>query len=101
METCIESFIKDEVLRKKPLHSNQYACREGVSAEPCMRTFASLVETHLELGNYAVAVFMDVEGAFSQTSPQIICEKATSRGVQRPVVDWMMDLLWARKIGDC
>ena len=61
----------------------------------------SRVRTRLEKRNYAVAVFMDVEGAFSHKSPQIICEVATSRvsrGVPRPVVDWMMDLLGARKI---
>ena len=41
---------------------------------------------------------MDVEGAFSHTSPQIICEDAGSRGVPKPVVDWMMDLLGTRKV---
>ena len=52
----------------------------------------------MELGNYTVADFMDVEGVFRYTSPQIICENAISRGVPRPMVDWMMDLLSTRKI---
>ena len=45
-----------------------------------------------------MAVFMDVEGAFSHTSPHIICEEAASRGVPRPIVDWMPDLLGTRRI---
>ena len=53
----------------------------------------SRIEAQLERGNYAVAVFMDVEGAFSHTSPHIICKEAASRGVPRPIVDWMLDLL--------
>ena len=66
--------------------------------ETALRAFVSGIETQLERGDYAVAVFMDVEGAFSLTSPQIICEEAASRGVPRPVVDWMMDVLGTRKI---
>ena len=50
------------------------------------------------MGNYAVAVFMDAEGAFSHTSSQIICEEVASKGVLRPVVDWMMDLLGIKKV---
>ena len=46
-----------------------------------------------QVGNYAVAVFWDVENGFSHTSPHIICEEAASRGVPRPIVDWMLDLL--------
>ena len=56
------------------------------------------IEAQLERGNYAVAVFMDVEGAFSHTSPHIICEEAASRGVPMTIVDWMLDLLGARQI---
>ena len=65
--------------------------------ETALHAFVSRVEVQLDLRN-TVAVFMDVEGAFSLTSPQIICEEAASRGVPRPVVDWMMDVLETRKI---
>ena len=41
---------------------------------------------------------MDVEGAFSHTSSQIICEEVATRGVPRPVVNWMINLLGTRKI---
>ena len=52
----------------------------------------------MKLGNYAVALLIDVEEAFSHTSPQIICEEAASRGVLRPVVKWIMALLATRKV---
>ena len=69
----------------KPFYSNQYAYRERVSAEMALHEFVCRVETQLELENYAVTVFMDVEDAFSHTSLQIICEVAASRGVPRPM----------------
>ena len=87
METCIEWFIKDEVLRRDPLYSNEYAYREGVSVEMALNAFISQIEAQLERGYYAVAVFMDVEGAFSHTSPQIICEEAARRRAPRPIVE--------------
>ena len=62
METCIDWFIKDEVLRRHPLYSNQYSYREGVSVEMALHAFVSRIETQLERGNHAVTV-MDVEGA--------------------------------------
>ena len=98
METCIDWFIKNEVLRRNSIHSNQYAYREGVLAETSLHAFMPWIEAQLKKGNYAVAVFMDVEGAFSHTSPHIICVKAASRGVARPIVDWMLNLLEARRI---
>ena len=98
MGTCIDWFIKDEVLRRNPFHFNQYAYREGVSAETALNVFVSRIEAQLERGNYAVAVFMDVKVAFSHTSSHIICKEAASRGAPRPIVDWMMDLLGTRRI---
>ena len=58
-----------------------------------MGTALHRVETHLEEGDYAVAVFVDIAGGFSHTSPQIICKKAASREILRPIMDWMMHLL--------
>ena len=84
METCINRFIEVEVLRKNPLHSNQYAYRKDVSAETALHAFVSRTEAQLEKGNYAEAVFMDMEGAFSHTSPHTICEKAASKGFLSP-----------------
>ena len=98
METCIDWFIKDEVLRRNPFHSNQYAYKEGVSTETSLHAFLSRIEAQLEKRNYAVAIFMDFEGSFSHTSPHIICEEAASRGAPRPIVDWMMGLLGTRRI---
>ena len=59
METCIDWFIKDEVLRRDPLHSNQYLYRESVSAETALNAIASRIEAQLEKGNNAVAVIID------------------------------------------
>ena len=60
--------------------------------------FVSRIEAQLERGNYAVIIFMDVEGAFSHTSPHIICKEAANKGAPRPIVDWIMDLLGTRRI---
>ena len=48
METCIDRLIKDDVLQKNPLHSNQYAYREGVSAETGLHVFVSRIEAQLK-----------------------------------------------------
>ena len=86
------------VLRRNPLHSNQYEYREGVSAETALHAFVSRIEAQLERGNYAVTVFLYVAGAFSDTSLHIICEEAAGREAPMPIVDWMMDLLGTRWI---
>ena len=74
MERLVDRYLKENSIHLHFLESSQYAYREGRSTNTALHHLVGQVETQLEAKDYALRVFLDIEGAFDSTSNKIICE---------------------------
>ncbi|CAB0039097.1 unnamed protein product [Trichogramma brassicae] len=98
LEKVVDRYLRDRILQTRPLHPNQHAYRAGYSTESALHAAVAKIEPRLEKGGYAVGIFMDIEGAFNHTPPEVACREALDRGIAPPLVDWMDELLRNRKV---
>ncbi|CAB0038072.1 unnamed protein product [Trichogramma brassicae] len=101
LEKVVDRYLRDRILQTRPLHPNQHAYRAGYSTESALHAAVAKIEARLEKGVYAVGIFMDIEGAFNHTPPEVACREALDRGIVPPLVDWMDELLRNRKANLC
>lgn len=66
----MERFLRDEALALMPLHPNQHA---GKCVETAFHQLVVWVEKVLDQQETAVGVFLDIEGAFSNTFCGSMC----------------------------
>jgi hypothetical protein len=79
LERMVDRYLRDEVLTLKPLHPNQHAYQAGKSVETALHQLVVWVEK-------ALGVFLDIEGAFSNTSYDSMCTALSRHGVEHTIV---------------
>jgi hypothetical protein len=72
MERLIDKFLRDEILAFMPLHPNQHAYQTAKSVETAFHQLVVRFEV-LDQQETALGVFLDIEGAFNNTSYDSIC----------------------------
>ncbi|CAB0043553.1 unnamed protein product [Trichogramma brassicae] len=87
LEKVVDRYLRDRILQTRPLHPNQHAYRAGYSTESALHAAVAKIEARLERGGYTVGNFMDIEGAFNHTPPEVACREALDRGIAPPLVD--------------
>lgn len=98
LERLIVLYIREEILVRFPLHANQHAYQAGKSTDSALHCLVSGVERSLEIGEIALACFMDIEGAFDNTGFEIIGQALRERGVAPVVVRWVDRMLRDRTV---
>jgi hypothetical protein len=68
LENLLDRHIRVGVLVEKPLHRNQFAYRAGMSTETALFQVVHRLENSLKQKEIALGAFMDIEGAFENTS---------------------------------
>jgi hypothetical protein len=68
LEKLLDRHIRGSVLVEKPLHQNQFAYRAGMSTETALFHVVQRLEKSLEHKQIALGAFLDIEGAFGNTS---------------------------------
>jgi ribonuclease HI len=97
MEKIVDNHIRNNILTVKPLHFSQHAYLEGRSTETALYQFVSQISQTLENKEVCMSLFLDMEGAFDNTSHSAIEEVLTKRDVDTPIIKWIMALLRSRK----
>ena len=82
----MDKFIRDEILALKPLQPNQHVYQAGTSVEMVLHRLVVRVEKALDQQEIALGVFLDVEGAFHNTSYDSMCAELTRYGVDYTIV---------------
>jgi len=98
LEKLIDRHIRRGVLVEKPLHQNQYAYRAGMSTETALFQVVQRLEKCLEHKEIALGAFLDIEGAFDNTSFKTIITAATERGLEETCCRWMKLMLEGRLV---
>lgn len=68
MKKIVDRYIRDEVLSKHPLNPNQFAYQPGISTVNAIQNLVNKVSKSVHSKEYALSTFIDVAGAFDNTS---------------------------------
>jgi hypothetical protein len=97
MERLVDRFLRDEILALQPLHPNQHAYQTGKSVETALHQLAVRDEKALDQQEMALGVFLDIEGAFNNTSYDFMCAALTKHGVDSTtIIRWTKATLEGR-----
>jgi len=96
MERLVDRFLKDEILVLQPLHPIQHAYQAGKSVETALHQLVVRAEKTLYQQEIAIGVFLDIEGAFGNTSYDSMCPAFTRHGVDQTIIRWIRATLEGR-----
>lgn len=98
LEKILDSYIKAENLSQIPIDSAQHAYQRGKGTESALHCLSNKIEKSMTNEGIAIAVFMDIEGAFDNTGFDIIEEALDSKGVKKWATQWIGQMLRTRRI---
>uniref|UniRef100_A0A1B6LSC1 Reverse transcriptase domain-containing protein n=1 Tax=Graphocephala atropunctata TaxID=36148 RepID=A0A1B6LSC1_9HEMI len=98
MEKVIDRHVRVNVLGNCPLHTNQHAYQQGKSCETALHNLVGIIEQAIACKEIALAVFLDIEGAFDNTSTGSIVSKLVSRNTEETIVRWVNNMLSDRRV---
>jgi len=95
-DRLVDRFLRDEILALQPLHPNQHAYQTGKSVATALHQLVVQVEKALDQQEIALGVFLDIEGAFDNTSYDSMCSALARHGVDHTIVRWIRATLEGR-----
>jgi len=98
LEKLLDRHIRDGVLVEKPLHQNQFVHRAGMSTETALFQVVHRMEKSLNHREIALGAFLDIEGAFDNTSFNAIITAARERGLEETCCRWVRSMLESRLV---
>jgi hypothetical protein len=81
LEKLLNRYIRGGILVEKALHRYQFAYRAGMSTETALFQVAHRLEKSLKHKDIALGAFLDIEGAFGNTSFNAMVKAARGRGL--------------------
>jgi len=96
MDRLVDRFLRDEILASMPLHPNRHAYQAGKSVETVLHQLVVRVEKALDQQETALGVFLDIQGAFNNTSFDSMCAALIKHGVDYTIIRWITDTLEGR-----
>ena len=96
LEKLIVARLNETTLAEFPLDDSQHAYQKGKSAETALVELTGKVKKTLDLKEYCLAVFLDIEGAFDKPTYNKINEALLAKGVNSTLRLWMLQMLEQR-----
>jgi hypothetical protein len=93
----VDRFLRDDILAFMPLHPNQHAYQAGKSVDTALHQLVVRVEKETDQQEKALDVFLDIEGAFNNTSYDSIRAASAKHVVNYTVVWWIRANLEGRQ----
>ncbi|CAB0007833.1 unnamed protein product [Nesidiocoris tenuis] len=94
----ILGHLLEEHFQLSPLNKAQHAYLKGRSTETALVEVTALIGKALEEKESAVGCFLDIGGAFDNTSYASIRNAAHKKGVSPPTIRWIMAMLSSREV---
>jgi hypothetical protein len=98
LERLVDRYLKIGPLVKCPLAATYNAYREGRSTETALDHLLSRVERELEMKEYAIVAFLDIKGAFDNTSIDTVKQAIIGHDIPEVLVDWTENMLAGRRM---
>ena len=97
LEKVIKFHLEDEVFPTNPLHKKQFAFQKGKGTDDALSQTINAIEKGLLRGQYVIAVFLDIQGAFDNIHPDAINQAMKDSGIPSIVRRWYFNLLTNRE----
>lgn len=81
LEKLVLRYVWDGNLKDHPLHMHQHAYIKGKSCESALHQLVGRIEKALEHKEIALGAFLDIQGAFDNTSSAAVMSAARAHGV--------------------
>ena len=98
MEKVLDLHIRSELEIKAPLHSHQFAYQKGKSTTTALHSLVTKLEKTLADKEVALTTFIDIEGAFDNTSYEVIKSALETKGINPLAIEWINSMLRSRLI---
>ena len=98
MERVILWHINQNHLKISPLSDNQHAFRSGRSTETALTSLVTQIEEGLEKKEYALGVFLDIQGAFDNVSAKAIERGMRKKGLPESLIKWYCHYVGHRRL---
>lgn len=98
MEKAVDNYIRTSIMERAPLHHQQHAYRAGRSTETALFELTGILEKAIEDKETAICAFLDIAGAFDNTSHEAIKQALERRGVDKTTTRWACNLLATRTV---
>jgi hypothetical protein len=98
LEKLIDRHTRGGVLVEKTLYRNQFAYRARMSTETALFQLVHRLEKSLKYKGIVLGAFLDIEGAFNNTSFNAIIEAARERGLEETCCRWIGSMLDSRLV---
>ena len=98
MEKILLWQNEEKVLSQKPLHKNQHGFRKARSTDSALTSFVGRIEYAFLNNEYALAVFLDIQGAFDNLTNGAIIRALRARGCDELFINWILDFLKFRQV---
>ncbi|XP_048484155.1 uncharacterized protein LOC105391530 [Plutella xylostella] len=98
MEKVINLHIRTGYLTQNPLHVKQHAYQKGKSTETALIELTDRIEKALEDKEIALCAFLDVEGAFDNTSTNVILKCMRDKNIDNTTLTWVESMLTNRTV---
>ncbi|GJQ73618.1 hypothetical protein Trydic_g13961 [Trypoxylus dichotomus] len=78
-----------EVIEDPSLHYSQHAYRGGRSSETALLELTGTIQKTLDEGQTAICAFLNISGAFDNTSHEAVRQALEKRRVNKTVSRWL------------
>jgi len=93
----VDVSIRSILPVEHPLQRTQHAYRTGRSTDTALYHLKSLIEDSLTHKEVAVCAFLDIQGAFDNTSHEAVNASLSRRGLDAKTSRWIKSLLASRR----
>ena len=97
LERVILWHLKDTTLLQSPLSVNQHAFRNNYSTDTALATTVHQIESAVFQGDYALVVFLDIQGAFDNVPFSAVLQGFKDKGYPAWFLQWYKHYLHNRQ----
>ena len=98
LERLVLWYLQGKEQIETKLHPKQFGFRRGCSTEAALHQLVSKIEKSIVNGNFALGIFLDIEGAFDNVSFASIEEATSNKGISVGVSRWISHMLRNRTL---
>ena len=97
-ERLIDWYLKERVIPRFPFSKYQFAYQAGLSTTTALHELVSRVEQVFYQGRYALGIFIDVEGAFSEVPTEAMDRGMVRFKTPEVIRRWVLKALYTRRV---
>ncbi len=97
-EMLPDRFLREDTLVRYPLQESQHAYQAGKLMKTALYSLATKIESSMQEKQYAIVVFVDIEGEFDSTTFAVIQDALERHNVGKTMIKLIVNMLSRRSV---